>query len=306
MKTRMTMLAAAGTMAAWAVLAGGCIAWEIRDEMRVTNANLGEVQSKLAEVDQSLSKLDTTNQSIANTNKNLDDTIARLEKANALIQSVGEGLGRLDTTNQSLDTLERQLALLESIRGSLSRLDTHLASLRKTIGRIDSAIPFLDLGGGETVTDAPAMEPAAETAVAASGAEGTPTAAAAGAAESAPAPVRRDPLSGIWATQFPTEGTTVVMLPDNTYRLALKEAPAPGVPRTGGVRVEKGTWAREDKVYTLTAEPTTRPAGAGGAAGAGGQAQTVPGRTWKMVVVSSSTRAAAVEIDGNLTLLVRP
>lgn len=296
MKTRMTMVLMTGALAAWAMGAGGCIAWEIRDEMRVTNANLGEVQSKLAEVDQSLAKLDTTNQSIANTNKNLDDTIARLEKANQLIDSVGQGLGRLDTTNQSLDTLERQLALLESIRVSLSRLDTHLASLRKTIGRIDSAIPFLDLGGGEPVTDAPALEtaaaPAQEGAAAdAASATSSPTAAA--------APVRRDPLGGIWATQFPAEGTTLVMLPDNTYRLALKEAPTPGVPGTGGVRVEKGTWAREDKVYTLTADPMTR-------TGAGGVAETVPGRTWKMVVVSSSTRAAAVEIDGNLTLLVRP
>src|SRR5262245_13841783 len=89
------------------LLMPGCVAWEIRDEMRNANTKLTDVHSSLGATNDRLDKVDN-------------------------------GLGRIDATNTSLDTLHQQLALLTSIKESLARLDTHLASLRKTIGRIDT------------------------------------------------------------------------------------------------------------------------------------------------------------------------
>ena len=72
-----------------------------------------------------------------------------LRGANERLDQVDSRLQEVEVTNTKLAQLETQLELLQSIDASLKNLDVHLASLRKTIGNIDSAIPFLKISGDE-------------------------------------------------------------------------------------------------------------------------------------------------------------
>lgn len=103
----------------------GCVAWDIRDELRVTNKELDEV-----------------NTGIARTNERIEDVAADLQLA-----------------NQKLDALQERLDLLDSMSASLAKLDEHLASLRKTVENIDSVVPFVEFSAdkdGEPKEDPPA------------------------------------------------------------------------------------------------------------------------------------------------------
>lgn len=116
----------------------GCLAWEIRDELRAVNASLDDVKVKL--------------------------------------NSVNDGLLRLERTNTTLANLDMKLEAMETTNASLSSVDAHLASLRRTLNNIDSTIPFLKVSGDdkeevvETAeertrregAEAPAQEPASE------------------------------------------------------------------------------------------------------------------------------------------------
>jgi hypothetical protein len=239
----------------------GCVAWEIRDEMRAANARLVEVQGTIVQTNERLDRVEAG--------------LTRLDQTNTLIGTVEQGLGRIDSTNSSLSTLEQQLALLNSINTSLSRLDTHLAALRRTIGRIDSAIPFLDLGGGAPVETPP---PLAQAGGAGEGAEP----AAPGQAEGVAA--RRDPLLGVWVP-VPEDGNDVYVL----------EADGSFVHAVRG----QGTWRREGtRVEFAVAETTTpQPDGTMGVRAA---------QAWAWEVVHVTARSVAVRQRDVLRVYTRP
>ncbi len=89
----------------------GCLAFEIRDELRLVNASMEDVKIKL--------------------------------------DSVNSGLQKLERTNTVLADLDMKLTALETTNASLSSIDAHLASLRKTLNSIDSTIPFLKVSGDD-------------------------------------------------------------------------------------------------------------------------------------------------------------
>ncbi|MDX9910785.1 MAG: hypothetical protein RBS39_03030 [Phycisphaerales bacterium] len=103
---------------ACAAVLPGCIIQDIRDDLRGANERLDRVDTLMTQANARLDKVDT-----------------RLEQ--------------VEVTNASLESLQRQLELLQSIDTSLKNLDVHLASLRKTIASIDSAIPFLSISGDD-------------------------------------------------------------------------------------------------------------------------------------------------------------
>lgn len=209
---------------------GGCVVWEIRDGIRESNTQLVEVKSTL----------DTVNE--------------RLDNVNSRLDKVDVGLGRLDDTNLSLTDMKERLILLRSVEESLRHVDAHLASLRKTIGAIDSAIPFLDLGG-----DAPVEEPVATTTPAAPDAGAEQIAAPGTTAPEAPAgdaakqtavaepaaPAKRDALIGTWISAYPDNSRALVLQQGNTFVMvdaANAKSPA---------RRSTGRWAREKNTLTL-------------------------------------------------------
>jgi len=274
---------------------GGCVVWDIRNEMRKTNTNLIEVQERLTKLDQTNTALDRTNE--------------RLEKANALIDNVERGLGRIDSTNTSLSGLEQQLALLKSIDKSLTHLDQHLASLRKTINKLDGVIPFLDLGGDAPVdpsTPTPPEEPTVATADATAPSEAAATATPATPATASTTPTaKREPMGGTWLTQYPSRDNALVILQDGRYFWATRNVitNAQGVPNGGTISVERGTWARKDATLAFQAEPIQVPADP---KVPNSVPTTKPGRAWTILVVALTAKAATVEVDGHLTVMSRP
>ncbi len=245
----------------------GCVVWEIRDELRGANKQLGEVQA-------SLQKLDETNQSLVDTNKALAQT-------NKSIDEVQQGLARIDTTNGSLDGVDKRLAVLNPIQASLTRLDVHLAALRRTIGRIDSVIPFLDLGSGEVVTDAPVAAPEP-----AEGAKPEPTEAG----------TKREVMVGAWLSQFPDRRTALIIMADGHY----VQAVSPSTPQELRPAPERGLWKRTgEKSLSFTPEP---PVGTG-ADGKPLQSAFAP---WTLTIVAQSGRSLTAESNGQVVVFSRP
>ncbi len=139
-----------GVLAVVALIAPmhGCIAWEIRDELRTVNGSLAQVQSRLDETNALIGKVEHRLDLVQETNAKLDALQARL----TLLDPIKDPLANLDG---DLDTLQKRLDVLNSMDASMRKLDEHLASLRKTIANIDSSIPFLSISGDK---DDPAQD----------------------------------------------------------------------------------------------------------------------------------------------------
>jgi hypothetical protein len=228
----------------------GCVFWQIRDGVRDTNGRLDTVDQSLGNTN---ARLDQVNSEL----KALQGDLKRLDTTNAELLNVQGDLGRLDATNASLSNVQARLDTLQSINQSLGKMDVHLSSLRKTIGRIDGMIPFLDLGTDEPVADpAPTAEAPADAAVAVAPADAAAAVPADGSAPAAtptsPAASKpagpKDALLGPWIRQFPDR--TVALVFQDAGRYLMQTSP-PGQPRTS----ESGTWKREGKAITLTSDP---------------------------------------------------
>jgi hypothetical protein len=245
------------------VLLPGCVVWEIRDEMRGVNARLDVVDDSLTEVNDELTDIEVQ----------LGDVRGSIDQTNTYLDTV---YGGLDATNTSLSDMQERLALLRSVQTSLTNIDAHLASLRKTINRIDGAIPFLSLGGDEVIESTPAEVASGATgseAVVNSGGE-----AGDAPADSRPVRQRADPLVGVWISAQPSDGTTLVLQPENEYMLSRTD-------ELGATSRERGQWERTGPTITLTP-----------AAGAG--------TTWTIVL--QTTRSLTVDNGAQLRVFVKP
>lgn len=118
--TKMKRVAAGLAASVFLGMSSGCVVIEIRDELVAVNQNLDTVGSRL--------------------------------------DAIETQLAEIEPQLEPLPYLER-LDSLESITTSLDDIDQHLASLRKTISSIDSAVPFLKFSDPEPE---PEEEPAAE------------------------------------------------------------------------------------------------------------------------------------------------
>lgn len=262
---------------------GGCVFWDIRDEVRNTNSRLGVVESRLN-----------------STNEALDTTNTKLESVTGQLKQVDHSLDRLDITNTSLGNVDERLVLLKSLdaslarvdtslttaQGSLSRLDSHLASLRKTIGRIDGMIPFLDLGtSGDPEPVAGDAPPAADPSVTPVPADG-----AAPAAEAAPRSTpRRDAILGVWISQYPDRSTVLVV--QEGGRFVRQRAGQAGARPT----VEAGTWKREGTRLQLVPDPPAAPPNPPAPVAA---PAPVPSTSWDVMTQTVKTMALRAEAEG--------
>lgn len=274
------------------VLLPGCVVWDIRDNLVKSNQQIGEVK---AAIDKANVALDQANQDLANANQRLDNVeqgLTKLDRTNALIDKVDNGLGKIDTTNDALAKLDKQLALLASIDTSLGHLDQHLAAVRKTIGSINSMIPFMDLGGGPE-------EPAAATAAVAPGAERAAPASGDAPKDQQASP-KREWLEGAWIMRVPNnpagQGGALVFSSDGTY------ASRTGLPPVGN---ERGTWTRDNTTLHLKPQQpvlkqeTTRPDGTK-------ENKESPPAPYDYTIVYCSQRALVLESNGAILVFGRP
>jgi septal ring factor EnvC (AmiA/AmiB activator) len=98
----------------WALLgcADGCVAYQIRDELRTTNSQLVKINVQLSQMA-----------------ADLKDVNASVRQSNPLLQK----------SNHSLGVVENSM---EPIRISLRRIDDELAGFRQMIDKIDKYIPL--------------------------------------------------------------------------------------------------------------------------------------------------------------------
>lgn len=259
----------------------GCVVWEIRDEMRGVNARLDQVEATLATVNAGLG---TVNNELTDIEVQLGDVRATIDNTNEYLDSVYGGLG---DTNISLGDMQERLLLLRSVQASLTNIDAHLASLRKTINRIDGAIPFLSLGGDEVVETPAGSAPAASApsresqAIVAAGETQTPSGESSSA--SRPAPARTDPLIGVWISAQPSDGTTLVIQPGDSYLLTRP------IDDDNDDR-ESGSWTRSGNSLVLTPEEST-------VTGAAAR---------NLTIVLQTTRSLTVDNGSQVRVFVKP
>jgi hypothetical protein len=109
----------------------------------------------------------------------------------------------------------------------------------EAIGKLDGAIPFLDLGGDAPVEPAPTTEPTAPAPADASQPATTPT------TDAAPRQPREQ-LLGTWISATPNRVYSLTLLSDGKFLL---DTAAP----TG---LQRGTWKRESQRITLMPDST--------------------------------------------------
>ena len=81
----------------------GCLAYEIRNELRQTNASLEEMKLRLNTV---------------------NDTLLKLERANTLLSDVDMRLETLEATNATLSSIEAHLAAIRRGMGAMGTDET--------------------------------------------------------------------------------------------------------------------------------------------------------------------------------------
>jgi hypothetical protein len=171
----------------------GCVVFEIRDELKKANENLATANTQLM---------------VANTE--LDIANAKLLEANSRLAEANQGLtvvnGHLATTILKLEGTNGQIATLQSkhltnldtrldpLGKSLSDVEVHLGSLRKTLDNIDSMIPFINLAD-------PGPDDPADPATAATPQD---TAPAAGSSDPAHQPTHSAPVTNPSPTTSPS------------------------------------------------------------------------------------------------------
>lgn len=282
---RATSGAAVLCVIAFMFVGAGCIVQEIRDELVLVNGQLEGVK-------RSLEKLDVTN--------------TRLDETN----------GALKVTNTMLAGVQEQTDPLPAIGESLTRMDAHLTSLRKTVEKLDGVIPFLDLGGdapveevaaqavkggGETAagavaqgraegkaegkdeTQAEAGGPSARVGAEASDNEGTQ------AVKESKGPAKGDSLVGTWQLVYPERSAALVLRSDGRYIVAKSATLVPmGVPRK-----QQGEWKRgsERGIVEFTA---------------GAETPSSLIKSWRLTVVAQTARSLTTMDGGDLLVWVRP
>lgn len=282
----------------------GCVAWEIRDEMRIATYQLEDVKCSLEKVQAQLREVKST---VDTANAGLDRADERLTQSNKTLANVDADLDRLDRTNESLVATNETLV---TMKGSIARVDEHLGSLRRTISRLDNAIPFFDFGDESPVESAPAQASAAapeapaaaDAPIAPQPAEGAaPTQASAPAGASTPSapttteqtPARRDPLIGTWISQFPKEQDVAIILLADSKGFYVMGGPSGG----GGAKIP-AAWKRDGQTLTLelSSSPDSRT----------GQPANNNTITFTYTIIAQTQRTLTVESTNGVMVLAKP
>jgi hypothetical protein len=251
----------------------GCIAWEIRDEVRSTNQHLCEVKPALVHT---LHAVEETNQKIALTQEQLAAMQAEIVKTQAMLTTVEAAMrqtdehlvavgGTLGATNPTLVELDgglERMKVLNEVHASLKSTNEALGPLGKAMGSLGGAMSLLGMGGdsgpdlladdqgagGKADTDVAAAEPDA----AGKGAGGTGNVGSGGGGEGDKRP---DPLLGTWVRVYPPPAPVVAgstAAPQSTARITVVTADGKFLTAEGGQPPRTGRWERKGRMLTFT------------------------------------------------------
>ncbi len=319
----------------------GCVAWEIRDGIRESNSTVAESNRKVGEasaqielargqiagasaeitrasvgIEMANTRIEAANARIETVENQIETTETRIESTERRIESM-EGVveNRMAQLNRVVDDIQPKLEKLYPITTSLSHLDAHLRSVRKTIVSLNDQMPFFELdadpldsvpppvtetgvppeGGitssGEPLTPPPAPGAAPEGAGAAAEGAGAPGAAPAGAAAESAKP-KRELLLGTWLREHPSVGVALIFLEDGVYILD-----------ANGPNSERGTWKRDGESVVLT--PTTMAPAPPPQPGQPAQQPTArPERRYK--ILGRAVRVLTLDGEGGVLVFSRP
>ncbi|MCC6321551.1 MAG: hypothetical protein IT438_08985 [Phycisphaerales bacterium] len=293
------------TVLALSPLLSGCIAWEIRDEIRATNQNLCEVKPALVHT---LHSVEETNQKIAVTQAQLAEiqaalvvTQSKLDAVHASLTRTDEHLttvgGTLGQTNPKLVDLDgglERMKVLNDVHATLKDVQAALGPLSGAMGSLGGAMSFLGLSSDSStdLLEAEEESAAADAApVEASAADSTakPAAGSAADASEAGASKRPDPLLGTWVQVYPppsaqAPGTTSV-------RITVVTADGRVVSAHDGQKPRSGKWTRQGRTLTFSFDPVS----------AGAQPEVETGE-----LLSLNSRALTIRVGDSIRVHARP
>jgi len=267
----------------------GCIAWEIRDEIRTTNQHLKEMDPVLLNT---RGLLATVNADIRRTNEQLDAVRSELAETRTQLTAVESSLEtanpKLFEVNSGLDRMQ----VLNEVHASLQRVESHLGPLSRTMGSLGGTLSWLGMGGADTGTDLLATD-----------ADASPTAGAAPTADASPAArPQRDLLIGTWLLEFPPPAppqvspAAFVIKPDGTFLRA-----EPGKP------LVSGTWSRAERKLTLTSDQDAPSAVSTPTQRTGQQATALAANTpTEFELLSVTLRTLTLRKDDEIRVFTRP
>lgn len=298
----------------------GCIAWEIRDEIRAANRQLGEVSPTLAhtlhgvhesnlqvaattarlaevqgELNDTQSQLAQLQASLADTNRRLADVHAALGTTQPMLVDLNTGLTRVQPLITSVNaSLGQTNPNLDQTNAALKRVEGALGPVSGALGSLGGAVSFLGLGDSSSDVLAEPAPPA----------EPPPEAPGADAADAPPAAGRPDPILGTWIEVYPEPATpqqrrVLVIMSDGAFLAA-----------EGGGNPRIGRWARSGRALTLTPDTQATPgAGTPGAATPGaarGAPGTPPSQPETFDILTLNSRTLTARVGTSIRVLARP
>ncbi len=244
----------------------GCIAWEIRDEIRTTNRHLCEVEPALVHT---LHGIEETNRRIAEvhaaiqaTQSQLADVQSELGKTEARLIAVS---GTLDQTNPKLNNLDdglERMRILNEVHATLKDVHKSLGPLGAAMGSLGGAMSFLGMGG-DASPDLLEQEASAAQAAAAPAAGATAPAREPGAEPEVAEPAgtkRPDPILGTWVLVYPpppaATGASTPAAATTRGRITIIMADGRFITAEDGRAPRTGRWMRQGRNLTFTYEPS--------------------------------------------------
>ena len=129
----------------------GCVIGGVQQSLDQTNAALALIQEDLAALRTSTERMSEMDEEVVRIREELSALRATTARIAQLDSGIEAGVQQLDSVGSSLTELEGQV---DSVAGSLRDLDVHLASLRRTLQKVNKIVPFVDVAD-----DAPIKEP---------------------------------------------------------------------------------------------------------------------------------------------------
>lgn len=254
---------ALAALACAAALLPGCVAFEIRDSVRETNARLCELTPALgqtihsiedtrAEVERTRVLLQGVQADVRDVREQVALVRASLDRTDGNLAAVGSTLGETNPKLNRVDGGLDRLSVLNRLNESLERTNKALEPLASAAGLLGTLETGIGLVTGDTAppappTPAPSDPAAPSTSNAAAPAASPPQPAPAPATTAKPA----DPLVGTWLqvyppaavhdSQAPEARDVLILRPDGTYLSAAT-----------GTRPQSGTWSRIGAGRTLS------------------------------------------------------